>query len=69
MGLVSEYVILMQHIDVTLYVVRANYTEKKMLDFLNENHESGKFKHVDLLLNDVKASAGPSGDQYGYYTK
>ena len=69
MGLVSEYVILMQHIDVTLYVVRANYTEKKMLDFLNENHESGKFKDVDLLLNDVKGSTSSNGDQYGYYTK
>lgn len=69
MGLVSEYVILMQHIDVTLYVVRANRTEKKTLDFLNENYSSGKFKNVDLVLNDVKSSSGPSGDQYGYYTK
>jgi hypothetical protein len=68
MGLVSEFVILMQHIDVTLYVVREGVTKKAMLDLLNENHQGGKIANVNLILNDAK-SMGPSGDQYGYYTK
>lgn len=68
MGLVSEFVILMQHLDVTLYVVRENVTKKGMLDLLNENYQNEKVRNVNLILNDVKG-AGASGDQYGYYTK
>lgn len=68
MGLVSEFKILMSHLDVTLYVVREGYTRRGMLRGLNELNKEGKIKQVDLLLNDVKAGDG-YGDGYGYYTK
>ncbi|MCB0791116.1 MAG: polysaccharide biosynthesis tyrosine autokinase [Flavobacteriales bacterium] len=68
MGLVSEFVILMRHIDVTLYVVRQGTTRRGALRLINEMYQDGKVKHIDLLLNDVKAGPG-YGEGYGYYTK
>lgn len=68
MGLVSEFKIILGHVDVTLYVVRQGYTRRGMLRGVNDLHKAGKMTHVDVLLNDVKAGAG-YGDGYGYYTK
>ncbi|MBK6776495.1 MAG: polysaccharide biosynthesis tyrosine autokinase [Flavobacteriales bacterium] len=66
MGLVSEFVILMRHIDVTLYVVRERHTHRRDLRLVNGLHANGKLGRIDLLLNDV-AKGNSSG--YGYYVK
>ena len=66
MGLVSEFVILTRHIDVTLYVVRQGKTHRKDLRLVNEMYAAGKLGRIDLLFNDVDKS-GTSG--YGYYVK
>lgn len=66
MGLVSEFVILTRHIDVTLYVVRQGKTHRKDLRLVNEMYSAGKLGRIDLLFNDVDKS-GTSG--YGYYVK
>lgn len=66
LGLVSEYVILMRHVDLSLYVVRERHTHRKALRFINEMVREGKIGKVDLLLNDVK---GLAKDGYGYYAK
>ena len=66
LGLVSEYVLLMRLVDITLYVVRENKTDRTALRMINEMVEEGKVKNVDLLLNDVRTK---SGDGYGYYNK
>lgn len=63
MGLVSEFKVLVQHVDITLYVVRQGYTRRGMLRSLGELVREGKLKRVDVVLNDVKA-----GEGYGYYT-
>jgi capsular exopolysaccharide synthesis family protein len=63
MGLVSEFKVLVQHVDITLYVVRQGYTRRGMLRSLGELVREGKLKRVDMVLNDVKA-----GEGYGYYT-
>jgi capsular exopolysaccharide synthesis family protein len=65
LGLVSEYVLLMRLVDVTLYVVREGRTERGALRMINEMVAEGKAQHVDLLLNDVKSRS----DGYGYYNK
>ncbi|MFT3886358.1 MAG: polysaccharide biosynthesis tyrosine autokinase [Flavobacteriales bacterium] len=62
MGLVSEFKILMRHLDITLYVVRQGYTRRGQLRHVNELHKDGKVQRIDLLLNDVKADEG-----YGYH--
>lgn len=65
MGLVSEFVILLNHIDVTLYVVRRGHTHRRDLRLVNGMYANGKLGRIDLLLNDVdKSSSG-----YGYYVK
>ncbi len=61
MGLVSEFKVLVSHLDITLYVVRQGYTRRAMLRPVNELFRTEKIKHIDLLLNGVKA-----GDGYGY---
>ena len=68
MGLVSEYVILMRHLDVTLYVVRRGETSRNALRLVNELHRDGKLGAIDLLLNDVKPGQGYA-QSYGYYAK
>ncbi|MBK9421086.1 MAG: polysaccharide biosynthesis tyrosine autokinase [Flavobacteriales bacterium] len=61
MGIVSEFKVLVQHLDLTLYVVRQGHTRRAMLRPVNELYRSEKLRKIDLLLNDVKA-----GDGYGY---
>lgn len=68
MGLVSEFKIIMGHVDVTLYVVRQGHTRRQMLRGVNELFRDGKMAHMNMILNDVKAGQG-YGDGYGYYTK
>ena len=65
LGLVSEFVVIMPHVDVSLYVVRQGHTRRGQLRLINEMHANKRVEHLDLLLNDV------SGDHsgYGYYTE
>lgn len=65
-GLVSEFVVLMGHIDIALYVVREGYSKRSSLRVINELAATGKAGRVDLILNDVRAK---KADGYGYYTK
>ena len=68
MGLVSEYVILMRHLDTTLYVVRRGHTRRNALRLINDMFRQGKLGRIDLLLNDVKPGQGYA-QGYGYYAK
>lgn len=61
MGVVSEFKILAQQLDLTLYVVRQGTTRRAMLKPVNELYRAEKLKQVDLLFNGVKA-----GEGYGY---
>lgn len=65
-GLVSEFVVLMGHLDVSLYVVRERHTRRSALRLINELAKNGQVGRVDLLLNDVKSDRA---EGYGYYTK
>lgn len=61
MGVVSEFKVLMHHLDLALYVVRQGFTRRAMLRPINELYRADKIKRIDLLLNGVKAEDG-----YGY---
>lgn len=65
-GLVSEFVVLMGHLDVSLYVVREGRTRRSALRLINDLVSAGKAGRVDLLLNDVRSD---TAEGYGYYTK
>ena len=61
-GLVSDAFILQENVDITLYIIRQQYTLLKQLDFISELYESEKLKNVSLVVNDVIM-----GGRYGYY--
>jgi capsular exopolysaccharide synthesis family protein len=67
LGLVSEYVVLMRHVDVTLYVVRASHTRRGAIRAINDMVAEKKLTGVDLLLNDLPPGKGTK-EGYGYYT-
>lgn len=55
-GGVSDAQILGEYSDVTLYVVRQNYTVKDSFDIVNDLVEHSRLPNVQLILNDVKGS-------------
>jgi Mrp family chromosome partitioning ATPase len=50
---VSDYLLLKKYCNINLYVVRANYTDFKVLKTMNELYESGKIENVNIVLNDM----------------
>jgi capsular exopolysaccharide synthesis family protein len=61
-GLVSDAFILQEYADITLYIIRQQYTLLKQLDFISEIHEMQKLKNLSIVVNDVKMAG-----RYGYY--
>ncbi len=53
----------------TIYIIRSNYSDKKLLNYINETEKSGKLNNMNLVLNSVgnsKAFGYQYGYQYGY---
>ena len=65
-GLVSDAMILGEHADCTLYILRQNYTYKKQLGLIDELYTQKKLPKLSVLLNDVKAGTGGYGSYGGY---
>ena len=70
-GLVADTLTVAQHTDLCIYVVRANYTLRSDIQFLNSLRQSGRLKNVNIVLNaekyDPNAISGKYyGKQYGY---
>lgn len=67
--LVSDTFEISKHVDTTLYVVRSNFSEAKLTDFINECNEANKLSNINLVLNGVGNSSAYGykyGYQYGY---
>ena len=64
---VTDTFLINRFADLTLYLVRAGYTEKKLLDFPVEAKKEGKLHDVGYILNDVEAAHFGYGNKYGYY--
>ena len=65
--LVTDTFLINKYADLTLYMVRAGYTEKKLLDFAVDAKRQGKLQDVGYVLNDVDAAQFGYGNKYGYY--
>ena len=63
-GQVADAFSLTAYSDISIYLIRYNYTAMNMLDFLNENSKEGKIKNPAIVLNDADSQ---SGYLYGYY--
>ncbi|KUJ63713.1 sugar transporter [Flavobacteriaceae bacterium CRH] len=69
-GLVSDSLELAQYADVTLYIVRQNYTKKDMITLLNTRIKRGELNNTSIVLNgyENKAKYGTYGYGYGDYS-
>lgn len=68
--LVSDALPLIDKVDLTLYVVRQNYTKVGLLSYVNEMYKSEKIKNVSIVMNDTDYSLGYGynyGQGYYYY--
>jgi len=65
--LVTDTMLISQLADATIYLARANYTEKNLLKFSKDLSETGKLKNVAYVVNSVGASKSYGyGYNYGY---
>ncbi len=64
--IVTDTLLISPLADTTLYVTRAGFTEKKLLDFPKDLKKQGKLKGVAIVLNDVDYSKFSYGAKYGY---
>ena len=59
--LVTDTMLISQLADATIYIARANFTEKNLLGYSKDLHETGKLKNMAYVVNGVGA-----GKSYGY---
>ncbi|HSM62474.1 MAG TPA: hypothetical protein VK833_00910, partial [Gillisia sp.] len=64
--IVTDTLLISPLADTTLYITRAGYTEKKLLEFPKELKQQGKLKGLAIILNDVDYSKFSYGAKYGY---
>lgn len=64
--IVTDTLLISPLADYTLYVTRAEFTEKNLLDFPKELKKQGKLKGIAVVLNDVDYSKFSYGAKYGY---
>ncbi|PUB28525.1 capsular exopolysaccharide synthesis family protein [Elizabethkingia sp. YR214] len=64
--LVTDTFLIADMADATLYVTRSGYTEKSLIEFINNHIRENKLKNVGLVLNDVDKDHFGYGNKYGY---
>ena len=64
-GLVSDALLIEKYVDLTLYVVRENYTYKSQLNLVNNLRAYKKIRNIFLVMNDIKVKS-PAYYGYGY---
>lgn len=64
--LVTDTFLISNFADVTLYVIRADYTERKLLEFPVDAVADKKLQGVAFVLNNVKMANFGYGNKYGY---
>jgi tyrosine-protein kinase Etk/Wzc len=64
-GLVSDALHIMKYVDLCLYVVRQNFSQKRFIDYLNEISKTTSFPNLGIVMNDVKIEKSRYG--YGNY--
>jgi capsular exopolysaccharide synthesis family protein len=67
--LVTDTLVISQLVDTTLYVVRADFTPKKVLEFSVNLSDRGKLKNMAYVINNVGSNYKGYGYSYGYNYK
>ncbi|RXG26005.1 GumC family protein [Leeuwenhoekiella marinoflava] len=64
--LVADTFLISKYADLILYVTRAGYTEKKLINFAVDAQNDGKLHDISFVINDVKTANFGYGNKYGY---
>ena len=64
--LVTDTLLINKLADLTLYVVRAGVTDKRLLAFLDDAIAEGRLSNVAVVLNNVSINNFGYGNKYGY---
>lgn len=65
--LVTDTLLFSQYAGHTVYLTRADYTEKNILNFAKDLHTNNKLKGMMVIVNDVDQANFGYGAKYGYY--
>lgn len=65
--LVTDTLLISEYAGHTIYLTRADHTEKEILNFAKELYKDNKLNNMMLVVNDVKQSNFGYGAKYGYY--
>jgi len=65
-GLVGDAIVIGSHADVSLYVIRHNYTFRKQLQLMDEIYVTKRLPRLSIVLNDIRGQVGGYGGYYGY---
>ena len=71
-GLVTDALLLEKFTDMTLFIVRHQFTLKQILPYIDKLHHDAKFKNMSIVVNGIRKDGtyGYSfglGNSYGYY--
>ncbi|MEH6659267.1 GumC family protein [Leeuwenhoekiella marinoflava] len=64
--LVADTFLISKYADLILYVTRAGYTEKQLINFAVDAQNDGKLHDISFVINDVKTANFGYGNKYGY---
>jgi capsular exopolysaccharide synthesis family protein len=65
-GLVTDAFLLVKYSSTNLFVVRHNYTSKRMFQTLISNLNQKNIRNVNIIVNDIKLKTKGYEYQYGY---
>ena len=64
-AIVTDALLIQKYTDLTLYVIRQNYSQRQVLDLVNELYNTKKIANIGLVVNDIN-TPGYYGYNYGY---
>ncbi|RMB63827.1 polysaccharide biosynthesis tyrosine autokinase [Dokdonia sinensis] len=63
---VTDTLLISQYADVTIFVTRAEFTQKRLLQYSQDLYKEGKLKNMTYVVNGVKSNNFGYGAKYGY---
>jgi len=68
-GMVTDTVQISKYADLTIYVIKANYLDKRMLHIPEKLYREKKLPNMAILINGTDHIKGAYGYGYGYGQK
>ncbi len=65
-GVVSDSLPLMSKVDLSIYIVRANYSKRNFIGNINRLYHDNQLTNLTIIVNDADASGTAYGYGYGY---